>query len=109
MEQKNNGFNSNFGFLMASIGSAVGLGNLWSFPYKMGNNGGFAFLICYLVFLVLVGYPMLMGEFAIAVEPARLPSRVSSTPTNHLRSSVLSRRSSLTSWSHSTAHSADIS
>lgn len=65
MEQKNNGFNSNFGFLMASIGSAVGLGNLWSFPYKMGNNGGFAFLICYLVFLVLVGYPMLMGEFAI--------------------------------------------
>lgn len=66
MEQKNNsGFNSNFGFLMAAIGSAVGLGNLWSFPYKMGNNGGFVFLICYLVFLVLVGYPMLLGEFTI--------------------------------------------
>lgn len=65
MEQKNKGFNSNFGFLMASIGSAVGLGNLWSFPYKMGNSGGFAFLICYLFFLVVVGYPMLMGEFAI--------------------------------------------
>jgi len=65
MEQKNNGFSSNFGFLMASIGSAVGLGNLWSFPYKMGNSGGFAFLICYLFFLVVVGYPLLMGEFAI--------------------------------------------
>lgn len=65
MEQKSKGFNSNFGFLMASIGSAVGLGNLWSFPYKMGNMGGFAFLICYLFFLVVVGYPMLMGEFAI--------------------------------------------
>lgn len=66
MEQKNNsGFNSNFGFLMASIGSAVGLGNLWSFPYKMGNMGGFVFLICYLFFLVVVGYPLLLGEFTI--------------------------------------------
>ncbi len=64
-QQKKSGFNSNFGFLMAAIGSAVGLGNLWSFPYKMGNNGGFVFLICYLVFLVLVGYPMLLGEFTI--------------------------------------------
>ncbi|MGN0659410.1 MAG: sodium-dependent transporter [Emergencia sp.] len=61
----NSGFNSNFGFLMAAIGSAVGLGNLWSFPYKMGNMGGFVFLICYLVFLVFVGYPMLLGEFTI--------------------------------------------
>ena len=66
MEKKtNNGFNSNFGFLMAAIGSAVGLGNLWSFPYKMGNMGGFVFLACYLAFLVLVGYPLLLGEFAI--------------------------------------------
>ena len=66
MEKKtNSGFNSNFGFLMAAIGSAVGLGNLWSFPYKMGNMGGFVFLACYLVFLVLVGYPLLLGEFAI--------------------------------------------
>ena len=66
MDNKNNkGFNSNFGFLMASIGSAVGLGNLWSFPFKMGNMGGFVFLLCYLFFLVVVGYPLLMGEFAI--------------------------------------------
>ena len=66
MEKKtNSGFNSNFGFLMAAIGSAVGLGNLWSFPYKMGNMGGFVFLACYLGFLVFVGYPLLLGEFAI--------------------------------------------
>ena len=66
MEKKtSSGFNSHFGFLMAAIGSAVGLGNLWSFPYKMGNMGGFVFLACYLVFLVLVGYPLLLGEFAI--------------------------------------------
>lgn len=41
--EKRGKFKSNFGFLMASIGSAVGLGNLWGFPYKMGKGGGFAF------------------------------------------------------------------
>ena len=44
MEQNKGKFDSNFGFLMASLGSAVGLGNLWGFPYKMGLGGGFAFL-----------------------------------------------------------------
>ena len=43
------GFGSNFGFLMAAIGSAVGLGNIWGFPNKMGANGGFTFLIIYLI------------------------------------------------------------
>ena len=38
------GFGSNFGFLMAAIGSAVGMGNIWGFPNKMGANGGFTFL-----------------------------------------------------------------
>ena len=47
MEQSKGQFNSNFGFLMAALGSAVGLGNLWSFPYKMGLGGGFAFLLLY--------------------------------------------------------------
>ena len=44
MEERK-GFGSNFGFLMAAIGSAVGLGNIWGFPNKMGANGGFTFLI----------------------------------------------------------------
>ncbi len=67
MEQQANKdqFKSNFGFLMAAVGSAVGLGNLWGFPYKMGNGGGFAFLILYLVLAILVGYPCMLGEFAI--------------------------------------------
>ena len=59
MEQNKGKFNSTFGFLMASIGSAVGLGNLWGFPYKMGASGGFAFLLIYLILAVVVGYPLI--------------------------------------------------
>ena len=58
-------FGSNFGFLMAAVGSAVGLGNLWGFPYKMGANGGFAFLLLYLVLVVFVGYVILVSELAL--------------------------------------------
>lgn len=66
MEQNNKGgFNSNFGFLMASLGSAVGLGNLWSFPYKLGVGGGFAFLLIYAILCVVVGYPLVLSEVAV--------------------------------------------
>lgn len=65
-KEKNKGkFATNFGFLAASIGSAVGLGNLWGFPYKMGQNGGFAFLIVYILLVIAVGFPLVMGEIAI--------------------------------------------
>ena len=66
MEQQAKGkFDSNFGFLMASLGSAVGLGNLWGFPYKIGLGGGFAFLLLYMILLVVVGYPLILSEIAI--------------------------------------------
>ena len=65
MEQSKGQFNSNFGFLMAALGSAVGLGNLWSFPYKMGLGGGFAFLLLYVILLVTVAYPLVLSEIAI--------------------------------------------
>lgn len=58
-------FGSNFGFLMAALGSAVGLGNLWGFPYKLGDNGGFAFLLLYLILCVTVGYPLVLAEIAL--------------------------------------------
>lgn len=56
---------SSIGFLMAAVGSAVGLGNLWGFPYKMGMNGGFAFLILYLILAILVGFVIMTGELVI--------------------------------------------
>jgi NSS family neurotransmitter:Na+ symporter len=52
-------------FLLASIGGAVGLGNLWRFPFVAGENGGGAFVIVYLGFVVLIGLPLLLAEFAI--------------------------------------------
>ncbi|MBK4732532.1 sodium-dependent transporter [Oxynema sp. CENA135] len=52
-------------FLLAALGSAVGLGNLWRFPYLAGKYGGGAFLVPYLIALVLVGIPLLIVEFAI--------------------------------------------
>lgn len=67
MEQENQKgqFQSNFGFLMAALGSAVGLGNLWSFPYKLGIGGGFAFLLIYVILCVFVGYPLVLSEIAL--------------------------------------------
>ncbi len=66
MENTNReGFGSNFGFIMAAVGSAVGLGNIWGFPYKMGLNGGFAFLLIYLVLAAFIGLAVMVGELAI--------------------------------------------
>lgn len=53
------------GFLLAALGSAVGLGNVWRFSYVAGENGGGAFLLVYLGMVFLVGVPLLLGEFAL--------------------------------------------
>ena len=56
---------SRWGFIFAVAGSAVGLGNIWKFPYVCGMNGGGAFVLLYLVCVVLVGFPLLLAELAI--------------------------------------------
>lgn len=58
-------WSSRFTFLMASIGAAVGLGNLWRFPFQAGQSGGAAFVLVYLICVAVVVYPVMMGEFAI--------------------------------------------
>lgn len=64
-KSKNSGFNSKIGVILAAAGSAVGLGNIWKFPYVAGDNGGGAFLIVYLVCVLVFGMPLLMTEFLI--------------------------------------------
>lgn len=58
-------WSSRFAFLMAAIGSSVGLGNIWKFPYMIGNSGGSAFMLVYLACVLGVGLPILMAELAL--------------------------------------------
>ncbi|MCL2027668.1 MAG: sodium-dependent transporter [Bacteroidales bacterium] len=59
------GFSSRFGIFAAVIGSAIGLGNIWRFPYMVGENGGAAFLIVYCAFVLIIGIPAMLSEFII--------------------------------------------
>ncbi|MGL6153568.1 sodium-dependent transporter [Cetobacterium sp. SF1] len=58
-------WNSTFGFVMAAAGSAIGLGNLWKFPYLAGKNGGGAFVILYLSLIVIVGFCLVLAEMSV--------------------------------------------
>ncbi len=58
-------WSSRLGFILAVTGSAVGLGNIWKFPYITGQNGGGAFVIVYLLCVVLIGMPVMMSEILI--------------------------------------------
>ena len=70
MEERK-GFGSNFGFIMAAVGSAVGLGNIWGFPNKMGASGGALFLIIYLILAVFCGFIVMLGELALGRKTGR--------------------------------------
>lgn len=65
MKQERAKWGSNLGFILAAIGSAVGLGNIWGFPYKMGKSGGFTFLLIYLVLAIFVGFVVMLSELAL--------------------------------------------
>ena len=74
MENNNRGsWASNLGFIMAAVGSAVGLGNIWGFPYKMGKCGGFTFLIVYLLLAVFVGLIIMCSELALGRKTKAAP------------------------------------
>ena len=59
------GWSSRSGFILATIGSAIGVGSIWKFPYEVGSNGGGAFVLVYVLGLVLVVVPLMLAEFAI--------------------------------------------
>ena len=62
---RNGSFGSRFGFVLACVGSAVGMGNIWLFPYRIGQYGGAAFLIPYFLFICIFGLVGLSAEFAV--------------------------------------------
>ena len=64
-EHKKRQFSSQWGFVLSAVGSAVGMANVWGFPAKMGSNGGGAFLLVYLFFIILFGTVGLSAEYAV--------------------------------------------
>jgi len=71
--EKRDSFGSNIGAIAAIAGSAIGLGNIWRFPYVAGENGGGAFLLIYIVFILLIGIPVMTSEFIIGRSAQKNP------------------------------------
>jgi NSS family neurotransmitter:Na+ symporter len=65
MQNERGLWSSKFGFIMAAAGSAIGLGNIWRYPYIVGENGGAAFVVLYLIFVLLIGLPYMLAEFSL--------------------------------------------
>lgn len=62
-------FGSKLGVVLATVGCAVGLGSVWRFPYMLGANGGAAFLLVYILFMIFLGIPVMVTEFSLAGIP----------------------------------------
>ncbi len=62
---ENSTWGSKIGFILASAGSAIGLGAVWKFPYMTAANGGGSFLLVFLIFTLLIGLPLLLAEFVL--------------------------------------------
>ncbi|NQU67008.1 MAG: sodium-dependent transporter [Candidatus Marinimicrobia bacterium] len=73
MNQKRENWGSKYGFILAAAGSAVGLGNIWKFPYITGENGGGVFVLIYLICIALVGIPIMMAEIVIGRSTQKSP------------------------------------
>lgn len=67
-------WSSRWGFILAASGAAVGLGNIWKFPYIAGQNGGGAFVLIYLCCIVLIGTPLMMAEVMLGREGRKNPA-----------------------------------
>ena len=72
-KQKRGSFSGSIGFVLAAAGSAVGLGNIWRFPYLAAKDGGGVFLLCYLVLALTFGFALLTTEIAIGRKTGKSP------------------------------------
>ncbi|NOZ03449.1 MAG: sodium-dependent transporter [FCB group bacterium] len=73
MAEKREHWGSKFGFILAAAGSAIGLGNIWKFPYIAGENGGAAFVFIYLICIAMIGLPVLIAEILLGRTTQRNP------------------------------------
>jgi NSS family neurotransmitter:Na+ symporter len=73
MDANRGQWNSKIGFILAAAGSAIGLGNIWRFPYIVGENGGGAFVIIYIAFVFLIGLPYMFGELSLGRNTQKNP------------------------------------
>ncbi len=74
MVTKRDEFKSRFGFILAAAGSAIGLGNIYQFPFKAGEGGGAAFVLLYIIITLVVCYPIMISEIAMGRSTQRNPS-----------------------------------
>mgnify|MGYP002132105776 CR=1 FL=1 len=77
MSERGN-FGTKIGVILATAGSAVGLGNIWRFPYMTGQDGGAAFIIVYLVCVFILGIPGMVAEFVVGRHSAANAARAAS-------------------------------
>ncbi len=71
------------GFILAAAGSAVGLGNIWGFPTQVGQGGGAAFVVIYLLCVAVICLPIMVGELAIGRRTLQSPVGSPSQPSSH--------------------------
>lgn len=72
-EKERGSWGSKIGFIVAAAGSAIGLGNIWRFPYVAGENGGAAFVFIYIIFVILIGLPVMISELSIGRNTQKNP------------------------------------
>ena len=75
MQQKRSNFSSKLGFVLAASGSAVGLGNIWRFPYLAAQYGGGTFLLIFLILAVTFGFSLMLADVAVIEKPAKQEGR----------------------------------
>ncbi len=86
---KRGSWRTRFGFYLAAIGSACGLGNLWRFPYIVGENGGGAFVLLYVMFALMIGLPLLIGELMLGKSTHKsILAATASLPGKHNRTFI---------------------
>ena len=76
MDKQRERLGSRLGFILLSAGCAIGIGNVWKFPYVAGANGGGAFVLIYLVFLAIMGIPVMSMEFAMGRAAQKSPVKL---------------------------------